>query len=536
MNTKPKGISESAAYGKLRELARNPYDLTTRGALSEDDRLCRYQVASEDLKLFYATERIDDKVLDCLQQLATDCEAVEQFKAMRSGAMMNSIDGLESENRQVLHTAVRDLFTINPAEDQATVDAKKELEKLQKFLEAVNTGGLVNEKGQTFTTMVQVGIGGSDLGPRSVYEALKAYRRAGRNVAFVSNVDPDDVAGVMEQVDLSRTLFNIVSKSGSTLETLTNETFVRKVLCDAGLDPVRHCLAVTGQGSPMDNPAEYLACFYMYDYIGGRYSATSMVGLVVLGFSLGYDAVIDFLSGASEMDRHAEQEDVQKNIPLLMALLGVWNRNFLGYPTVAILPYSQALHRFTAHLQQCDMESNGKSITRKGVAVPLKTGPIIWGEPGTNGQHAFYQLLHQGTEIVPTEFLGFSESQRGKDIEVAKSSSQQKLIANLLAQIVALARGAQDENPNKRFEGNRPCLLLFGQKLTPKVMGALLACYEAKIVFQGFLWDINSFDQEGVQLGKVLATRFLQEIIGATEGGGGVESKFLLEVLGDRKC
>lgn len=536
MRTHPKGLSESSVYEQLRMLAKQPYDLTAQGALTGNARLSLYQVASDNLKLFYATERVDDEVLKCLQQLATDCSVVEQFKAMRRGAIVNAIEGVESENRQALHTAVRDIFTSNPAEPQATTAAKRELEKLRIFLEAIENGEIVNEQGEKFTTMVQVGIGGSDLGPRSIYEALKAYRLSGRNVAFVSNVDPDDVACVTEQVDLSRTLFNIVSKSGNTLETITNEKFVRKVLSDAGLDPVRHCIGVTGQGSPMDNPVEYLASFYMYDYIGGRYSATSMVGLVALGFALGYDGIIDFLSGASEMDVHAEQLDVETNIPLLMALLGVWNHNFLGYPTVAILPYSQALHRFTAHLQQCDMESNGKSVSRKGDAVSGKTGPIIWGEPGTNGQHAFYQLLHQGTEIVPVEFLGFMESQRGQDIEVEKSSSQQKLVANLLAQVVALAVGAPNANPNKRFCGNRPSLLLFGRKLTPKVMGALLACYEAKIVFQGFIWDINSFDQEGVQLGKVLATQFLQEMISANGDGVGVESVLVREVIGDRQC
>ena len=532
MKNTPVGLSDSSVLEKLMSLAREPYDLTVPGALTKDNRLARYQYPGELLQLHYGTERVDGRVLEALQLLADDCQLTEQFKSMRQGGVLNCIHGFESENRQVLHTAVRDIFTEHPVERESTRDAKIELEKLQRFLSAVETGEIVNERGQKFTTMVQVGIGGSDLGPRSIYEALKAYQILGRTLFFVSNVDPDDVAEVVEKLDLSRTLFNIVSKSGATLETLTNEEYIRTVLRNKGLNPACHCLAVTGQSSPMDNPEKYLASFYMYDYIGGRYSVTSMVGLVILGFALGYESVLEFLGGAAEMDAQAEEKSIVKNIPLMMALLGVWNHNILGYPTVAVLPYSQALHRFTAHLQQCDMESNGKSITRNGEAVKTKTGPIVWGEPGTNGQHAFYQLLHQGTDVVPVEFIGFLESQRGQDIEFEGSTSQQKLIANLLAQVVAMATGEENSNPNKQFAGNRPSLLLFAKKLTPRVMGALLACYEAKIVFQGFLWNINSFDQEGVQLGKTLATRFLTEITRENRGGYTVESGFVAEVLG----
>ena len=240
----------------------------------------------------------------------------------------------------------------------------------------------------------------------------------------------------------------------------------------------------------------------MYDYIGGRYSSTSMVGLVTLGFVLGYDAVIEILAGAHEVDQAAEERDIRRNLPLLLALLGIWNHNFLGAASVAVLPYSQALSRFPAHLQQCDMESNGKSVTRGGARVSWQTGPLVWGEPGTNGQHAFYQLIHQGTEIVPVEFIGFRQSQYQMDIEVAGTRSQQKLVANMLAQSLALAVGQESENPARRFPGNRPNLLLVADRLTAKTMGALLAIYEHKIAFQGFCWNINSFDQEGVQLGK----------------------------------
>jgi len=229
----------------------------------------------------------------------------------------------------------------------------------------------------------------------------------------------------------------------------------------------------------------------------------------MLGFGIGYENLLVFLEGANSMDSAAGEKNIRNNAALLAALLGIWNHNFLEMSTVAVLPYSQALHRFPAHLQQCDMESNGKSVQRNGETVQLKSGPIVWGEPGTNGQHAFYQLLHQGTERVAVEFIGFRESQRGQDLIIQERSSQQKLLANLLAQSMALAIGKDDENPNKRFSGNRANLILLAEKLTPETMGALLALYEAKIVFQGFCWNINSFDQEGVQLGKKLATELL---------------------------
>ena len=501
-------LTDVPVYPDLMELAQHPFDLTSPGALTPA-RLQRYSCFAAGIEMLYGTQRVSDEVLATLQELADQCRLVEQFRLMRRGAIMNRIHGFPSEERQVLHTASRDLFTPVPAEPTATKQAKTELAKLKSFLEDLENGRLLNAQGQPFDTMIQVGIGGSDLGPRSVYEALRAYGLVGRKVYFISNVDPDDAAAVLCRVNLATTLVNVVSKSGTTLETLTNETLIRKALAAEGLNPCLHCLAVTGEGSPMDNPERYLRSFYMFDSIGGRYSSTSMVGAVMLGFALGFAQVEEFLAGAAGMDEAAEESGLGHNLPLLLAMLGVWNHTFLGCPTLAVLPYSQALHRFTAHLQQCDMESNGKSVTRYGEPVTVKTGPILWGEPGTNGQHAFYQLLHQGTEIVPVEFIGFRHSQYGEDLESGGSTSQQKLLANLLAQSLALAMGQENANPNRRFPGNRPNLILLADRLTPKVMGALLALYEAKIVFQGFCWNINSFDQEGVQLGKVLAGRIL---------------------------
>jgi glucose-6-phosphate isomerase len=274
-------------------------------------------------------------------------------------------------------------------------------------------------------------------------------------------------------------------------------------------NPKNHFVAVTGEGSPMDDPSRYLASFYIWDFIGGRYSATSMVGGVMLGFCLGFHGFKEILKGAHEMDQHALNEPTACNLPLLSALLGIWNRNFLHLPTVAIIPYSQALVRFPAHLQQLDMESNGKRIDKTGHHCSFSTGPVIWGEPGTNGQHSFYQLIHQGTDPVPLEFIGFKKNQYGTDLEIQHTTSQEKLLSNLLAQSIALATGQKNSNPNHYFPGNRPNRILLADRLDPFIMGALLAYYEHKVAFQGFIWGINSFDQEGVQLGKLLANKMI---------------------------
>src|SRR5210317_1263018 len=418
------GFDELPVYEKLIKLARNPFDLTTPGALSPD-RIAKYKASAAGFDLLYSTQRVDEAVLNGLQQLADQSGAVDQFLAMKRGDVMNRIEGYESENRQVLHTSCRDIFSDSPYNADATQQAKQQLDKLKVFLSQLDKGEITNTRGETFTDYVNIGIGGSDLGPRALFLALAAYAPENRRVHFISNVDPDDAAAVLQNLDLSRTLVGVVSKSGSTLETLTNEEIVRAAYAEAGLNPKRHFVAITGQSSPMDNPEKYLRSFYMFDYIGGRYSATSMVGAVMLGFGLGYDAFIEILKGANDMDRAAEERNIRENPALLLALLGVWNHNFLGYETVAILPYSQALLRFPAHLQQCDMESNGKSVTRNGGMVSGSTGPIIWGEPGTNGQHAFYQLLHQGTTIVPAEFIGFRESQYGADLLLKGTTSQE---------------------------------------------------------------------------------------------------------------
>ena len=326
---------------------------------------------------------------------------------------------------------------------------------------------------------------------------------------FISNVDPDDAAGVLASVDVAHSIFILVSKSGTTLETLTNESFVKDALKNAGLDPAKHMIAVTSETSPLAKSSDYLAAFFMDDYIGGRYSSTSAVGGAVLSLAFGPEVFARFLDGAAAEDRKATNENLLENPAMLDALIGVYERNVLGYPETAVLPYSQALSRFPAHLQQLDMESNGKSVNRFGEPISYVTGPIIFGEPGTNGQHSFYQLLHQGTNVVPLQFIGFQNNQLETDVVIENSTSQQKLCANVAAQIMAFACGKEDENKNKNFAGDRPSSIIVAKQLTPEVLGALLAHFENKVMFQGFVWNINSFDQEGVQLGKTLAKKVL---------------------------
>lgn len=514
-------FNDLPSYQKLKELAQNPPDLTKKGILTPQ-RIDDMKSEELGLTLFYSSERVDEPIIESLFSLAEEAKATQKMHAMQAGEVLNQIEGIESENRTVLHTAMRDFFEDREqttVAKEATDLAYKECEKLKEFLSDI---------GERFTDLVQIGIGGSDLGPRAIYQALQAYQKPMRKVHFISNVDPDDVASVLEMVDLPKTIFVVVSKSGGTLETLTNEAFVIDALKKAGLKPENHLVAVTGKGSPMDDPGKYLASFYIWDYVGGRYSVTSMVGGVTLAFALGMDRYLDFLRGASSMDKLAKLSDPHKNLPLLSALLGIWNRNFLNQATVAIIPYSQALARFPAHLQQLDMESNGKHIDKTGSRVEFETGPIIWGEPGTNGQHSFYQLLHQGSTIVPMEFIGFRESQHHLDILYQNSNSQEKLISNLIAQSIGLAVGQKSDNPNKVFEGNRPNRMLIGNRLDPQTLGSILSYYEHKVAFQGFIWNINSFDQEGVQLGKVLALKMIDQFIEKRESKPHDEKSFPL--------
>ena len=458
----------------------------------------------------YAAKQVDDDVLNALAKLAKEAQLTEKFKALYNGEVINT-----GEKRLVLHQLTRGQLGDPVVADGVDKRAfyVEQQDKIADFANKVHAGEITNAAGEKFTTVVQIGIGGSDLGPRAMYLALENWaKKNGKfkmEAKFISNVDPDDAAAVLNSIDVAHSIFVLVSKSGTTLETLTNESFVKDALKNAGLDASKHMIAVTSETSPLAKSDDYLAAFFMDDYIGGRFSSTSAVGGAVLSLAFGPEVFAEFLEGAAEEDKLSMNEDVLKNPEMLDALIGVYERNVLGYPATTVLPYSQALSRFPAHLQQLDMESNGKSVNRFGEPVNYPTGPVIFGEPGTNGQHSFYQLLHQGTDIVPLQFVGFKNSQIGTDVVIQYSTSQQKLCANVVAQIVAFACGKADENRNKNFEGGRPSSIIIGDQLDPKALGALLAHFENKIMFQGFVWNVNSFDQEGVQLGKVLAKRVL---------------------------
>ena len=458
----------------------------------------------------YGARPVDDAILDVLAKFAEEAQLTEKFAALYNGEVINT-----GEKRKVLHHMCRG--QLGDAVMADGVDKREfyagEQKKIAEFAGKVHNGEIVNAAGEKFTTVCQIGIGGSDLGPRAMYLAMENWAKVvgtlKMKAAFISNVDPDDAAGVLSTLDLPHTLFVLVSKSGTTLETLTNESFVKDALVNAGLNPANHMACVTSETSPLAKSSDYLAAFFMDDYIGGRFSSTSGVGGAVLSLAFGPEVFARFLNGAAEADKLATNADLKSNPALLDALIGVYERNVLGYPCTAVLPYSQALSRFPAHLQQLDMESNGKSVNRFGEAVNYVTGPVIFGEPGTNGQHSFYQLLHQGTDIIPLQFVGFKNSQMAQDVLIQGSTSQQKLCANVAAQIVAFACGKDDADLNKKFEGGRSSSIIIGEQLTPEALGALLAHFENKVMFQGFAWNINSFDQEGVQLGKVLAKKVL---------------------------
>lgn len=497
-----KPFDQSAFYSYLRDRSRVPPSLVDSSFLTKEHVLSSRSFC-EKIDLIWGFQKIDAPIMEALFGLAQERKVFEQMEALLAGEKVNTLFGFSSENRAALHAALRDQFnkqclTVAYAKDES----RKELEKLESFF----------SHNDRYTHLVFIGIGGSQLGPQALIEALKPYYKENKEVHFVSNVDPDEMTLLFKDLPCEKTLVAVVSKSGTTIETETNEARACAYFEQQGLSFPDHCISITQPKSPMDDRTKYKEVFYVYDYVGGRYSSTSCVGGVLISFLCGYSIFSEILKGASEMDHSLLEKDIAKNPALTLALIGIWNRNFLNLPTLAIIPYSQGLNRFVAHLQQCDMESNGKSILRTGENGFLKTAPIIWGEPGTNAQHSFFQLLHQGTDIVPVDFIAFKKSQCVSDFVYKGTSSQEKLLANVLAQIVALALGKKDTNPNKCFLGDRPSSLILVDQLTPETLGMLLALYENKIVFQGFFWGINSFDQEGVQLGKILAGKFLKGI------------------------
>ena len=425
-----------------------------------------------DLVYSYAATPVTPQILSLLQELTFEQELVAKYRALVTGAHMNT-----GENRRVLHHLMRGELIAPVIADGQDLGAfyREQHARVAAFADAVRSGNERTADGRRYTTVCQIGIGGSDLGPRALYLALEGWARAEGitpqlSARFISNVDPDDAAAVLADIDAETTLFIVVSKSGTTQETLTNQRFVRDLAARIapGRDLSRQTVAVTSRTSPMATGGAYRDAFFIDDFIGGRYSATSAVGGVVLSVAFGPEVFARVLAGAHAADRTALSDELSTNPALLDALIGVYERNVLHMPATAVLPYSQSLNRFPAHLQQLDMESNGKRVNRDGEPIAYPTGPIVFGEPGTNGQHSFYQLLHQGTDTVPLQFIGFHASQSGEDTTFDGSTSQTKLNANLAAQIVAFARGKDDPNPNKRFPGARPSTLIVGRRLTPE--------------------------------------------------------------------
>ncbi len=519
-------LDKTAAYTKLKNLKKAELKNILKA-----DRIKRTSIAAGGgLTYNYAAKQAADDVIDALGELSLEQQLIQKYMEILSGARMNT-----GEDRMVLHQLTRGQTVKPVAENGSDIGAFyiEQQKRIAEFAGKVHRGEIRGSTGKNFDTVVQIGIGGSDLGPRALYLALEGWAevnsKAMMDALFISNVDPDDATAVAASIDPETTLFILVSKSGTTQETLTNQAFVLDVMKKTGpegLVPARHMIAVTSQTSPLASSDEFLDSFYIDDYIGGRYSSTSAVGGAVLSLAFGADTFEALLAGAHDADVRAMEADIRSNAALMDAMIGLYERNVLGYPSTAVLPYSQSLSRFPAHLQQLDMESNGKSVNRFGEPVSYSTGPVIFGEPGTNGQHSFYQLLHQGTDEVPLQFIGFKKSQRGFDLEIEGSDSQTKLNANLAAQITAFALGQDSDNPNKQFNGGRPSSLIYGSDLNPEALGALLAHFENKVMFQGLAWNINSFDQEGVQLGKVLAKKLLGGAGDTSESGKVLKAYF----------
>lgn len=506
--------------------AQNDFELRTLFQYNPD-RFQQFSVQRENYLFDYSKNLIDDTTFELLLKLAEECELKEAITAMFSGEKIN-----ETEGRAVLHTALRD-FSPNPIlvdGENIKPNIKRVLDHMKTFSEEVISGSHKGFTGKEITDIVNIGIGGSDLGPVMVCSALKHFKTR-LNVHFVSNVDGNHIAETIKTLDPETTLFIIASKTFTTQETMTNAESAKAWFLKSGeqKDVAKHFVALsTNIASVKDFGIAEENIFEFWDWVGGRYSLWSAIGLSI-SLAVGYDNFEELLKGAHETDVHFKTADFNKNVPVLMALLGVWYRNFFDAGTYAILPYSQYLDRFPAYLQQGDMESNGKCVDRNGEFVEYETGPIIWGEPGTNGQHAFYQLIHQGTELIPADFIAYVNSPNHV------SDHQEKLLANFFAQTEALAFGKTEEEAKaelqqagkteeqvarllnyKVFHGNTPTNSLLINDLTPFSLGQLIALYEHKIFVQGIIWNVFSFDQFGVELGKVLAGKILKELENGT--------------------
>ncbi len=487
----------------------------------------RFTAEAAGLYMDYSKQRVDDETLHLLRQLAEACDLAGRTAAMFDGAKINV-----TEDRAVLHTALR-----APAHAKVEVDGEnvvpavhEVLERMAAFADKVRSGAWLGHTGKRIRNVVNIGIGGSDLGPVMAYEALRHYSQRELTFRFVSNVDGIDFVEATHDLDPAETLFVVCSKTFTTLETLANAQAARRWCLTALEDEAaiaRHFVAVsTNEKEVAKFGIDTANMFGFWDWVGGRYSMDSAIGLSTM-LAIGPDGFGDLLAGFHAMDEHFRSAPLERNLPALMGLIGIWNTNFLGAETVAVLPYEQYLKRFPAYLQQLTMESNGKGVTLDGRRVDYATGAIYWGEPGTNGQHSFYQLIHQGTRLIPCDFIGFGRPLSALPLPDG-SDQHDLLMANLIAQGEALAFGKTADEvraegvaealvPHKTFPGNRPSTTILAERLTPHVLGALVALYEHATFVQGVVWGIDSFDQWGVELGKVLAKRTAAELTDRSE-------------------
>lgn len=520
-------LTQLPIWKRLNEHFETVQDVQMRELFASESRFKDFSIEWNDLLLDYSKNRITQETFDLLIELAKKTGVKEQVEKMFAGEKINN-----TENRSVLHVALR-----NRSEKPFFVDGEnvmpainEVLGRMKSFCKKVQSGSWKGYTGKSITDIVNIGIGGSDLGPLMVTEALKPYGQKGLNVHFVSNVDGTHIVETLKEVNPETTLFVIASKTFTTQETLTNANTAKAWFVQTGAnegDVAKHFVAlstnseaVTAFGIDIENMFEF------WNWVGGRYSLWSAIGLSIALY-IGFEKFEELLEGAHEMDNHYKDAPLEENIPVILGVLGVWYNNFFGAESHCILPYDQYMHRFAAYFQQGDMESNGKYITKDGKRVNYSTGPIVWGEPGTNGQHAFYQLIHQGTKLIPCDFIAPVQSQN------PIGDHHPKLLSNFFAQTEALMKGKTVEEvseelkatdlssaeleailPHKVFEGNKPTNSIFVKKITPKTLGALIAMYEHKIFTQSVIWNVNAFDQWGVELGKQLAKAILPELTG----------------------
>ncbi|MFI6062661.1 glucose-6-phosphate isomerase [Streptomyces sp. NPDC051286] len=519
-------LPEWAALGKHREQLGDTHLRELFAAAPE--RGSAYTLRVGDLYLDYSKHLVTDETLALLRELAVATGVAELRDAMFRGEKINT-----TEDRAVLHTALR-----APREAVIEVDGENVvpsvqavLDKMSVFAETVRASKWTGHTGKPMKNIVNIGIGGSDLGPAMAYEVLRSYTRRDLTFRFVSNVDGADLHEAVHDLDPAETLFIIASKTFTTIETITNATSAREWLLaglGAGQEAVaKHFVALsTNAGKVQDFGIDTANMFEFWDWVGGRYSYDSAIGLSLM-IAIGPDRFREMLDGFHLVDEHFRTAPAEENAPLLLGLLGVWYGAFFDAQSHAVLPYSHYLSKFTAYLQQLDMESNGKSVDREGRPVNWQTGPVVWGTPGTNGQHAYYQLIHQGTKVIPADFIGFAEPVA--DLLPGLVAQHDLLMANFFAQTQALAFGKTPEEvraegvaeglvPHKTFKGNHPTTTILAKELTPSVLGQLIALYEHKVFVQGAVWNIDSFDQWGVELGKVLAKK-IEPVL--AKGGGG---------------